>query len=205
MFKHSRSARIRQHKPGISPAATFGRDRAPQMKFLRFALAGLLALLLTVFAFAYFTNSSWSALSAIVIEAPPEKVLPLISSPKHWMDWDPWSDPTDDGFEAEFEGPDSGPGAKMKWKSARNHGQLHILGASVAEGVSYELDLDDMPGKGSLHLEPYGVQTRVRWTYSGDLGANLGARVMSSWIQKALQTTMQKGLTNLRARVLAGG
>jgi polyketide cyclase/dehydrase/lipid transport protein len=205
MVKHSRSARIRHPQPGISPAGVFRGERPPQMKFLRFALFAVFGLFATVIGIAYFKSSSWSAEGALIVEAAPEKILPLVATPKHWLDWDPWSDPTEEGFEASFEGPDAGAGAKMSWSSSRNRGRLTILEASVAGGIRYELDLDDMPGKGLIRLEPYGVQTRVRWTYSGDLGGNLGARFVLGWIERALQATMQKGLANLRTKALAGG
>jgi len=190
---------------GISPAGVFGRDRVPQMKFLRFALFAVFGLLATIFAIAYFKSSTWTAEAAIVVETPPEKVLPLVATPKRWLDWDLWSDPSEEHFEVSYEGPESGPGAKMSWKSAKNQGRLEVLGTSAAGGVTYALELDGMPGQGEIRLEPYGVQTRVRWTYSGDLGWNLGARFIVSWIQMGLQTTMQKGLSNLRTKALEKG
>jgi hypothetical protein len=205
MVKHSRSARIRQPQPGISPAGVFRAERPPQMKFLRFALVALLALLATVFGIAYFKSSTWTAEGALVIETPPEKVLPLVAEPKRWLDWMPWCDPSDDGFEARFEGPESGAGAKLVWKSATRHGVLVIRSASAAEGVAYDLEMDDVPGHGEIRLEPYGVQTRARWRYSGDLGGNLFARYFIPFMQKALIPTLQKGLANLRDKALKGG
>jgi Polyketide cyclase / dehydrase and lipid transport len=175
------------------------------MKFLRFVLFALFGLLATLFGIAYFKTSVWTAEAAIIVETAPDKVLPLVASPKQWLNWNLWSDPTEEGFEATFEGPESGPGATLRWKSLKNNGRLTIQAASLADGVDCELDLDDMPGKARFRLEPYGVQTRVRWSYSGDLGGNLGARFILSWIEKGIQTTMQKGLGNLRTKVLAGG
>ncbi len=205
MFKHSRSAHVRQPRPGISPSGLFREKRAPQMKFLRFGLLALFGLLVALFGLAYFKSSAWSAEGVLVIEAAPDKVLPFVAAPRHWLDWDPWSDPNDAGFEAQFEGPESGAGAKMSWKTDAKGGRLEILSASAAEGVRYRLDLDEMPGQGEFRLEPYGVQTRVHWRYSGDLGWNLGARFAIGFMQRALSTTMQKGLANLRERVNKGG
>jgi len=175
------------------------------MKYMRFALIACFGLLVALFALASFKSSTWTAEGALVIEAPPEKILPLVATPKRWLDWDLWSDPSEPGFESKFEGPESGPGAKMLWNTATKHGELEILAASAAEGVKYRLDLDDVPGAGQIRLEPYGVQTRVRWTYSGDLGWNLAGRFFIPWMQKSLVNTMQKGLNRLRDRVLAGG
>jgi len=205
MIKHSRAAHVRRPQPGISPTTLFRQGRAPRMKFLRFALIAFFALLVALFALASFKSSVWSAEGALVIEAPPEKILPLIATPKRWLDWDLWSDPSEPGFESKFEGPESGSGAKMIWKTATKNGQLEILSASAADGVRYKLDLDDMPGQGQIRFEPYGVQTRVRWSYSGDLGWNLAGRFVIPFMQKALVNTMQKGLNQLREKVLAGG
>ena len=205
MVKHSRSAHIRKPQPGISPAGVFGSDRAPTMKYFRFALFAVFGLLATVFGLAYFKSSAWTAEGALVIEAPPEKVLPFVETPRRWLDWNPWSDPTEEGFEASFEGPESGPGAKLVWKSATRKGVLVIGSVSAAEGVAYELSMDDVPGKGEIRLEPYGVQTRVRWRYSGDLGGNLFGRYFIPFMEKALVPTLQKGLSNLRARATKGG
>lgn len=173
------------------------------MRFLRFGLIALLALLLTVFGIAYFKSSTWSAEGVLTIEAPPEKVLPFVASPKYWLDWNPWSDPTDPEFEASFSGPDSGPGSKLSWKTKDKHGELTIVSVGAAE-VAYEMSLDGAPGTGEIKLEPYGTQTRVRWHYTGDLGGNLFGRFFIGLMQKMLVPTLQKGLGNLRTRVAKG-
>lgn len=172
------------------------------MKFLRLVLLAVFGLLVAVFAIAWFKSSAWTAEGALVIEAPAEKILPLVAAPKRWLDWMPWCDPTDAGFEASFAGPDSGPGAKLSWKSATRHGELVIQSASTGEGVAYLLSVDDEPGSGQIRFEPYGTQTRVRWRYSGDLHGNLIARYFIPFMQRALLPTLQKGLTNLRERTL---
>jgi hypothetical protein len=100
---------------------------------------------------------------------------------------------------------DTGHSGDPGSKGAQRHGELTILSASAAEGITYELAMDDVPGKGEIKLEPYGVQTRVRWRYSGDLGGNLFARYFIPFMQKALVPTLQKGLTRLRERVTKDG
>jgi len=170
MFKHSRSARVRPPQSGISPAGLFRQKRTPSMKYLRYGLIALFALLVALFALASLKSSKWTAEGVLVIEAAPEKVLPFVAAPRHWLEWDLWTDPTEAGFEPHFEGPESGAGAKLSWKQDARHGELEILAASAADGVLYRLAMDDMPGEGVFRFEPYGEQTRVRWTYSGDLG-----------------------------------
>ena len=205
MFKHSRAARVRQPRPGVSPASTFRGERAPQMKFLRLALLAMFGLLLAVFVFAWFKRSTWSAEGVLLVEAPAEKILPLVDSPKHWLEWMPWCDPNDAGFEAAYSGPASGPGSKLTWKSNSRHGELLIQSASSAEGVHYALSIDDEPGEGLIRFEPYGTQTRVLWSYSGDMHGNLMARYAIPFMEKLLKPTLQKGLANLRERVTKGG
>jgi carbon monoxide dehydrogenase subunit G len=182
----------------------FRPKRSPPMKLLRYGLIALFALLAALFALASLKSSTWSAEGVLVIEAAPEKVLPFVAGPRHWLEWDLWTDPTEAGFEPRFEGPESGAGARLSWKTDQKHGELEILGASAAEGVRYRLDLDDMPGGGEFRFEPYGDQTRVRWKYSGDLGWNLAARFFIPLMQGSLQSTMQKGLARLRERVRGG-
>lgn len=205
MLKSSRSARIRQHKPGVSPSGLFRSSSAPSMKLVRLLLFAVFGLFVALFAFAFFKRSVWSAEGVLVIEAPPEKVLPLVQAPKRWPEWMPWADPTDEGYQASFEGPESGPGAKMRWSAKRREGELAITAVDAQDGVRYELALDGQPGQGEIRLEPYGVQTRVHWHYTGDLGGNLIARYMISMMEHALVPTLQRGLQNLRAKVLAGG
>jgi hypothetical protein len=204
MFKHSRSARVRQPQSGISPAGLFRQKRTSSMKFLRYGLIALFALLVALFGLASLKSSKWTAEGVLVIEAAPEKVVPFVAGPRHWLEWDLWTDPTEAGFEPRYEGPESGAGAKLVWKSDMKHGELEILSASAAEGVRYRLEMDEMPGGGLFRFEPYGEQTRVRWTYSGDLGWNLAARFMIPLMQGSLQSTMQKGLARLRDRVKSG-
>ena len=174
------------------------------MKFLRYGLIAFCVLLLALVGLASLKSSTWSAEGVLVIEAAPEKVLPFVATPRHWLEWDLWTDPTEAGFVPRFEGPESGAGAKLSWKTDAKHGELEILGASLAEGVRYRLDIDDMPGGGEFRFEPYGEQTRVRWKYSGDLGWNIPARFLFPLLQGKLQSTMQQGLGKLRERVKAG-
>jgi hypothetical protein len=203
MFKHSRSAHVRRPQPGVSPAGLFRSEPAPSMRYLRFALFAFFGLLVAIFGLAWFKDSSWSAEGALLIETAPADVQPLLETPKRWLEWMPWSDPSEEGFVASCSGPESGPGAKMSWKSATRHGELAILGVSPAEGVRYSLSLDDVPGEGEIRLEPYGSQTRVRWRYAGDFGGNLFARYFVGFMQRALVPTLQRGLAQLREKALA--
>lgn len=205
MLKTSRSARIRQHQPGVSPSGLFRNPGLPPMKFVRLLLFAVFGLFVALFAFAFFKRSVWSAEGVLVIEAPAEKILPLVSAPRRWPEWMPWADPTDEGYQASFEGPERGAGAKMHWSAKRREGELAITAVDEQQGVRYELALDGQPGSGEIRLEPYGTQTRVRWHYTGDLGGNLIARYMISMMEHALVPTLQRGLGNLRAKVLAGG
>ena len=204
MFKHSRAARVRQPQSGVSPAGLFRPKRSPTMKYFRYGLIALLALLLALFGLAALKSSTWTAEGVLVIEAAPDKVLPFVATPRHWLEWDPWTDPSDAGWASSYAGPESGAGARLSWKTDTRRGELEVLSASTAEGVRYRLDIDGMPGAGEFRFEPYGDQTRVRWRYSGDVGWNPALRYMIPLMQGSLQATMQKGLGKLRERVKAG-
>ena len=56
------------------------------------------------------------------IAAPPERILPLITTLKQWQKWSPWEG-LDPNLERKYAGPDSGTGATYAWRGNSKAGQ----------------------------------------------------------------------------------
>src|SRR5438128_3590085 len=55
------------------------------------------------------------------IDAPPERIFPLISDFHQWRAWSPWED-RDPDLQRSYSGPARGEGAVYQWKGNRNVG-----------------------------------------------------------------------------------
>src|SRR4051794_36474907 len=58
---------------------------------------------------------------AATIDAPPEKIFPLISDFRQWRAWSPWED-RDPGLQRSFSGTPSGEGAVYQWTGNKKVG-----------------------------------------------------------------------------------
>src|ERR1044072_9177810 len=73
---------------------------------------------------------------AASIDAPPEKIFPLISDFHQWTAWAPWED-RDPDLQRTYSGAASGRGAVYQWKGNRNvgSGRMEILHAPPPDPI----------------------------------------------------------------------
>ena len=78
---------------------------------------------------------------AATIDAPPEKIFPLISDFHRWTAWSPWED-RDPDLQRSYSGAASGRGAVYEWKGNRNvgSGRMEILDAPPPDRIVIKLD-----------------------------------------------------------------
>lgn len=105
------------------------------------------------------------------IDAPPEKIFPLINDIKNFNEWNPFAkqDPT---IVISYNGPQSGKGATYSWdsKGKAGKGSLAITDAASPSRVNLRLDMEKpMEGHPNVvfALEPRGAATEVTWTMAG--------------------------------------
>jgi uncharacterized protein YndB with AHSA1/START domain len=139
---------------------------------------------------------------ATAIEAPPERIFPLINDFQQWRSWSPW-EKLDPNLERTYGGPPSGPGATYAWHGNSNVGQgrMEILEATPNAKIVVELDfIKPFAAQNTVDftLEPRTDATYVTWTM---VGPNLFmGKVMSIFMDmdKMVGGQFEQGLLNLK-------
>ncbi len=105
------------------------------------------------------------------IDAPAERVFPLIADFRQWTRWSPWED-VDPELQRSYSGAESGVGAVYGWSGNRKAGagRMEILRAEPNELVEVDLRFEK-PFKShnttTFLLESAGERTHVTWRMTG--------------------------------------
>lgn len=105
------------------------------------------------------------------INAPPEKIYPLIEDFRRWPQWSPWEQ-LDPAMKRTLSGPASGKGAVYEWSGNSKAGQgcMEIVAAEPAMHVGIQLDFIK-PFKAhnmtDFRLQPQAEGTQVTWSMNG--------------------------------------
>ena len=107
---------------------------------------------------------------SIAINAPPERIQPLIADFKAWGAWSPW-EKKDLAMKRSFSGAESGVGARYAWEGDKNvgRGSMEIVEAAPSK-VALKLDFIapfEAHNDAVFALQPQGQMTNVVWTMTG--------------------------------------
>ena len=137
-----------------------------------------------------------------IINAPPERIFPLIEDFHHWGSWSPW-EKRDPAMTRTHSGPQSGRGAVYEWSGRKaGAGRMEILEAPAPSKVLIKLDFSK-PMKANNHaefrLDPQGDGTRVTWAMYGP--KTLISSIMGIFfnMDKLVGKDFEKGLASLKA------
>lgn len=108
---------------------------------------------------------------SVRIQAPPDKIKPLINDMKRFNTWNPYNQ-KDPAMKGSYRGPASGPGAGFDFDGNKNvgKGSIQIIPPSAPNRVTMTLD---MTAPMACHnvidfiLEPEGNATQVTWAMRG--------------------------------------
>jgi hypothetical protein len=137
------------------------------------------------------------------IQAPPEKIFPLINDFHHWVAWSPY-EKKDLTMKRLLSGADQGKGARYAWDGNQDigEGSMEILESSPPSQVTIELTFV-RPFKCRNNvvftLEPQGKSTRVTWDMSGPntyLGKVIGLFID---MDKMVGKDFESGLASLKS------
>ena len=132
---------------------------------------GLVVVVVAVLAYAALQPDTFRVTRSATIDAPPEKVYPLIADFHKWTTWSPWEN-RDPAMQRTFGGAASGKGATYAWAGNREvgEGRMEITDATTPSKVTIKLDfLQPFEGHDVTEfvLVPQGNATQVTWTMQG--------------------------------------
>jgi effector-binding domain-containing protein/uncharacterized protein YndB with AHSA1/START domain len=137
---------------------------------------------------------------SIVINAPPAMVFTVLNGFGQFNRWSPWAD-IDPNAVTTYEGPRTGPGAKMSWagNAEVGTGSQEILESTPYSGITLRLTFGDFAGdfRASYRLAPEGGGTRVTWSFDADYGGSILGRYFGLLSDSMLGPDYAKGLARL--------
>lgn len=162
----------------------------------------LVAVIAVIVILAVMKPDSFTVERRASINAPPDRVFPLIDSFRRWVDWSPW-EKLDPAMRKDFGGPDSGVGSSYAWEGNKKAGQgrMEITESTPPSEVRLKLDFLK-PFKSSnttvFELAPTAAGTDVRWVMYGP--ANFITKVMMVFttMDKMVGKDFEEGLDNLK-------
>jgi len=137
------------------------------------------------------------------IEAPAEKIFPLIDDFHRWGAWSPY-EKLDPGMKRSFGGAASGKGATYAWQGngQAGAGRMEIVESAPSSKVAIQLDFIE-PFEGhnmaEFTLQPQGGATQVTWAMHGP--SPYVARLMGIFfnMDRMIGKDFEAGLANLKA------
>jgi len=140
---------------------------------------------------------------SVSIQAPPEKIFPLIGDFRQWPVWSPWEklDPT---MKRTLSGPATGPGSVYAWDGSGKvgAGRMEIRELAAPSKVSIQLDFIK-PFEGhnitDFTLVPRDGATEVTWLMHGP--APFVSKLMGLFVDmdKMIGKDFETGLANMKA------
>ena len=163
----------------------------------------LAVVVIAILGIAMTKPDSFSVQRKASIQAPPDKIFPLINDFHNWNAWSPW-EKLDPAMNRTHSGAASGKGAVYEWdgNSKVGKGRMEVTSIQPAK-TSIKLDfLKPFEGHNTADfvLEPEGSATRVTWVMYGPLNFVPG-KLMSVFttMDKMIGDDFQRGLANLKA------
>lgn len=170
------------------------------MKTFLKLLAGLvIALVVLFFGGALMLPADYAVSRSVQVNAPPERIMPLIDSSKGWARWGVWyrKDPK---MKISESGAPSGAGAAWSWTSeSQGNGAMTLTEVQPGQRVAYELRIEGFDAsQGAIELAPTGSATQVTWRMHGRM-SSLSARWFGYFMDRLVGGDFEGGLSNLKA------
>lgn len=162
----------------------------------------LVVLVAAVLLFAATRPGSFRVERRTVIQAPPEKIQPLIADFHRWADWSPW-EKLDPAMQRSFGGAPAGVGATYGWQGNKDVGSGRMeVKAAAPDKVSIQLDfIEPFEGHNTTDflLTPKAGGTEVTWVMFGP--APFITKLMGVFVSMdtVIGKDFEKGLAQLKA------
>ena len=163
----------------------------------------IVLVVVVILVLAAFKPSNFSVQRTATIQAPPEKIFPLINDYHNWPQWSPW-EKIDPNMKRTYSGPTSGTGSVYEWdgNSKAGKGRMEIAESMPTSKIAIKLDfIKPMETNNNVqfNLQPNSNSTTVTWTMSGPV--SFPAKVMTVFVSmdKMIGPDFEAGLANMKA------
>lgn len=134
-------------------------------------LIGVALLLVAVLMFAATRPDTFRVQRSIRIQAPPEKIFPLINDLRRWQGWSPY-EKKDPAMQRSLSGAETGRGAVYAWNGNKEVGQgrMEIIESTPPSKIAIQLDFIkpfEAHNIAEFTLVPAGSATDVTWALTG--------------------------------------
>lgn len=169
------------------------------MKLALRILKYLVGIVVVLLAAGFLLPANYSAQRSMTINAPAEKVFPLVANQKEWKRWSIWNQ-RDPAMQMTYAGPEAAVGSKWNWKSkSEGNGGMEWSAVEANKRVGFILTMEDMtPATGDLTFAPDGAGTKVTWVMNGNAGMNPVFRWFGLFMDKMVGPDFEAGLKNLK-------
>lgn len=168
--------------------------------YVAIGLAVLIAIFLIV---AAMRPNTFRIERSIDIEAPADKIFPLINDYKNWRSWSPY-EKVDPAMQRTFSGAPNGKGSVYEWTGNKNigHGRMEILEAAPPSKIVIKLDFFspfEAHNIAEFIMRSQGNATHVTWAMHGP--SPYMAKVMQMFfsMDRMVGGQFQQGLTSMKA------
>ena len=165
--------------------------------------AGVILAVVALLAYAASRPDTFRVQRSIRIQAPPEKVYPLLADFRRWSEWSPWEG-RDPAMKRSMSGAPGGRGAVYEWSgnSKVGQGRMEIIEAAPPSSVRVRLDFlrpFEAHNVAEFLLAPAAGATEVTWAMYGPspFVSKLMGVVMS--VDRMVGRDFEAGLANLKA------
>jgi hypothetical protein len=146
---------------------------------------------------------SFSVQRTATINAPPEKIYPLINDFHAWPAWSPW-EKLDPAMKRTYSGAASGPGSVYAWDGNKDvgSGRMEITNAAAPSKVDIKLDFlrpFEAHNITEFTLQPTGGATNVTWRMHGPQPYVMKLMGIFSNMDTMVGKDFEAGLANLKA------
>ncbi|QCI67421.1 SRPBCC family protein [Phreatobacter stygius] len=141
------------------------------MSTISIILLVLVVLIAAILIYAATRPDTFRVERTATIQAPPEKVFPLINDFQNWGAWSPWEN-KDPAMKRSRSGPPAGKGTVYEWEGNKQVGQgrMEIIDTTPPSLITIKLDFlkpFEAHNTAEFRLEPKGNATQVTWTMRG--------------------------------------
>ena len=172
------------------------------LKVIAVIAIGIGAALAALLAYAATRPDTFRVARATTIQAPADKIYPLIEDFRRFASWSPY-ETRDPDMKRTFAGAARGQGAVYEWDGDKNVGQgrMVITDASAPSRLTMNLEMiRPFPAHNTVQftLEPTGEATKVTWAMQG--GVPFLAKILHVFIDmdRMVGGDFEAGLANLK-------